>query len=51
MGFQWVQGVDNSIKLKELQLVNEGLKNEDEGLRIFFLFQKGFFWGEEGTVG
>jgi hypothetical protein len=41
--------VDNSIKLKELQLVSGVLKKWDEGLGVFILFfQKGFFWVRRG---
>jgi hypothetical protein len=36
--------VDNSIKLKELQVLSRVLRKGDEGLGIIiFLFQKGFF--------
>ncbi len=42
-------GVDNSIKLKELQLVSGALKKGDDELGIFILFfQKGFFWVRRG---
>jgi len=50
MGFQWVQGVDNSIRLKELQVVSVALRKGDEGLGGFLSFPKGFFWGEEGSM-
>ncbi len=36
--------MDNSIRLKELQIVIGALENEDKGLGLFFPFQKGFFW-------
>jgi hypothetical protein len=37
--------VDNSIRLKELQVVSGALRKRDKGLGFFyFLFQKGFFW-------
>jgi len=36
--------VDNSIRLKELQVVIGALKNGDKGLGLFFPFQKGFVW-------
>jgi hypothetical protein len=42
--------VDNSIKLKELQLVSGALRIADEGLGIFFPFPKGSFLGEEGRM-
>jgi hypothetical protein len=51
MGFQWVQGVDNSIKLKELQIVSGDLRDGDEGLGFFFFFSKRVFLGEEGRMG
>jgi hypothetical protein len=41
--------VDNSIRLKGLQVVSGVLKKGDEGLRISFSFSKGFF-GEEGRM-
>jgi hypothetical protein len=40
--------VDNSIKLKELQVENGALKKGDEGLQFLFLFQKGFVWVRRG---
>jgi hypothetical protein len=45
MGFQWLQGVDNSIKLKELQVVNGALRKGDEGLGIVVFFSKRVFFG------
>jgi len=48
MGFQWVQEVDNSIKLKELQIISGDLRDGDEGLGTFFSFPKGFFWVRRG---
>jgi len=51
MGFQWVQGVDNSIKLKELQIVSGDLRDGDEGLGFFLFFSKRVFLGEEGRMG
>jgi hypothetical protein len=37
--------VDNSIRLKELQVVGGDLRKGNEGLeKFFFFFQKGFFW-------
>jgi hypothetical protein len=39
--------VDNSIRLKELQVVNGTLRKGDKGLRILY-FQKGFFWVRKG---
>jgi hypothetical protein len=35
--------VDNSIRLKELQVVSGVLRKGDKRLRFCFLFQKGFF--------
>ncbi len=45
--------MDNSIKLKELQVISGALRQGDERLgTFFFLFQKGFFgWGGEGREG
>jgi len=44
--------VDNSIKLKELQVVGGVLRKGDEGLGFsIFSFPKGFFLGEEGRMG
>jgi hypothetical protein len=43
--------VDNSIRLKELQLVSGALRKGDEGLGFFFSFPKGCFLGEEGRMG
>jgi len=42
--------VDNSIKLKELQVVNGALRKggNELGFLFFFLFQKGFFWVKRG---
>jgi hypothetical protein len=40
--------VDNSIRLKELQVVNGALRKKDEGLKFLLLFQKGFFWVRKG---
>jgi hypothetical protein len=41
--------VDNSIKLKELQVVNGVLRKGDNMLGIYFLFPKGFFiWVKRG---
>ncbi len=34
--------MDNSIKLKKLQVLNGAFRKGDEGLRFVFLFQKGF---------
>jgi hypothetical protein len=34
--------MDNSIKLKELQVVTGALKKKGRGIRIVFFFQKGF---------
>jgi hypothetical protein len=36
--------VDNSIRLKELQVVSGALRKGDKGLGFFFFFSKGFFW-------
>jgi hypothetical protein len=43
--------VDNSIRLKELQVVSGSLRKRDEGLRFSFLFSKGFFLVEEKRMG
>jgi len=43
--------VDNSIKLKKLQVVSEALKKCDKGLILFFLISKGFYLGEEERMG
>jgi hypothetical protein len=43
--------MDNSIKLKELQVVSGVLRKGDKGLGFFFLFSKGFFLGEERRMG
>jgi hypothetical protein len=42
--------VDNSIKLKELQIVNGVFKKRDKGLRFYFIlfFSKEFCLGEVG---
>jgi len=40
--------VDNSIRLKKLQVVSGALRKGDEGLKFFFFFQKGFFWVRRG---
>jgi hypothetical protein len=42
--------VDNSIRLKELRVVNGALRKGEEGLRLFFFFKRVFF-GEEGRMG
>ncbi len=43
--------MDNSIRLKKLQVVNGALRKGDEGLGFFlFLLQKGFF-ESRGEVG
>ncbi len=36
--------MDNSIRLKELQVVNGALRKRDKGLGFSFSFSKGFFW-------
>jgi hypothetical protein len=44
--------MDNSIKLKELQVVSGALKKRDEWLEFFFVFfQKGLFWVRRGGWG
>jgi hypothetical protein len=43
--------VDNSIRLKELQVLSGDLRKGDEGLGICFVFQKGFFWVKRGGWG
>jgi hypothetical protein len=40
--------VDNSIRLKELQVVNGALRKGDKGFKCFFLFQKDFLWVRRG---
>jgi hypothetical protein len=35
--------VDNSIRLKELQVGSGALRKGDKGLGFLFLFQNGFF--------
>jgi len=50
-GFNRFEEWINSIKLKELQVVNGVLRKEDEGLGFIFSFPKGFFLGEEGRMG
>jgi len=42
--FSSFMGVDNSIRLKGLQVASGALKKRDKGLRFFFRFQKGFFF-------
>jgi hypothetical protein len=43
--------MDNSIKLKELQVVSGALRKGDEWLGFFNFFSKGFFWGDDGRMG
>ncbi len=43
--------MDNSIRLKELQVASGALRKRDEGLGFSFLFQKGFFWVRRGGWG
>jgi hypothetical protein len=47
MGFQLVQGTNNSIRLKELQVVSGALEKRGQKVRNF-LFQKGFCWVRKG---
>jgi hypothetical protein len=44
--------VDNSIRLKQLQVGSEALRQGDEGLRTFiFFFKRVFFgWGRENEI-
>jgi hypothetical protein len=42
--------VDNSIRLKELQVVSGVLRKGDKGSTISFSFSKGFFY-IEGRMG
>ncbi len=42
--------MDNSIRLKKLQVVNGALRKKDKGFKSFFSFSKGFFMGEEGKI-
>jgi hypothetical protein len=37
--------VDNSFRLKELQVENGALRKGEEGLGFLFSFSKGFFFG------
>jgi hypothetical protein len=41
--------MDNSIRLKELQVVSGALKGQR--VKNFFSFSKGFFLGKEGRMG
>ncbi len=43
--------MDNSIRLKELQVINGALKKRDERLGFSFSFSKGFFWVKKGGWG
>ncbi len=43
--------MDNSIRLKELQVVSGTIKKGDEGLRFIFFKSKELFLGEEGRMG
>jgi len=43
--------VDNSIRLKELQVISGVLREGDKRLEFFSLFQKGFFWVKKGGWG
>ncbi len=43
--------MNNSIRLKELQVVSGALSKGDEGLKILFSFSKGFFFGRGGEDG
>jgi len=47
--FSSFMGVDNSIRLKELQVVSGALKGQ--GVKFFFSFSKGFFWVRRGGWG
>jgi hypothetical protein len=40
--------MDNSIRLKELQVVSGALRKGDERLGKKKVFQKGFFWVKRG---
>jgi hypothetical protein len=40
--------VDNSIRLKELQVVSGALRKGDKRFLKISLFQKGFFWVKKG---
>jgi hypothetical protein len=45
--------VDNSIRLKELQVVSGTLRKGDKGLILFFIFSKRVFFGwgkEDGSI-
>jgi hypothetical protein len=43
--------VDNSIRLKELQIVSGVLRKGEKGLGLVFSFSKGFFWVNKGGCG
>jgi hypothetical protein len=43
--------VDNSIRLKKLQVVNGALRKGDEGLGFFIFFSKKYFWVRRGGWG
>jgi len=43
--------VDNSIRLKELQVVSGAFKKMKQGVRNFILFSKRFFWMRRGRWG
>jgi len=43
--------VDNSIGLKELQILTGVLGKGDEGLKNLFYSLKGFFLGKKGRMG
>jgi len=43
--------MDNSIRLKELQVVNGALRKRDKGLKFTFSYSKGAFLGEERRMG
>ncbi len=43
--------MDNSIRLKELQVASGALRKGDEGFGFFFFFSKRFFWVRRGGWG
>jgi hypothetical protein len=42
--------VDNSKRLKELQVVNGAFRKRGQGFKDFFFFFKRVFLGEEGRI-
>jgi hypothetical protein len=42
--------VDNAIKLKKLQILTGALGDGMSGYNFYFIFSKGFFLSEEGSM-